>query len=587
MHSRKSYVEQFSLIKENSYIREEENLSCGVHCVALGVILSGSTSRKATSQLYVEYEGKIHEGEICFIQSSKNDAKILCRVDKIIPFSEFYEEGDAWSEARRQRSQIPSEISRKYYTLELELLGEIRGNHIVEVTSPPAPGDEVLPLEDKNELLAIMKSEEKDKATIEFGTFFGYKDIPLILDLDAIPMHLAVLGVTGSGKSYTVGYLLEQLSNINLVNLHTALPTMIIDANGDYLDFYEMFHVKNQRIGKYTDVWRFVFNKSPARFSKGVKTISINIDEFEPREVAELIITYYSGGVFNELQIAGLEQVLRKLREDNHSISSLLINDDNFKHILLTELNKAAKGEKEEKLIHETTLIAIVRAMNKFRADIIERYELINYSRLVTLSSEFIDHITDPKNPTLVLLDFSADGAPGISLQIKQLVISYLTKLLLKKFTDYKIEGKEKVLLLIIEEAQNYCPNLAVYPIGYSLARNNLAQIATQGRKFGLSLCLISQRPSFVDPVILSMVNTFIIHRVSAGDVSFIKTVTGGLPKIIEDKLTNLATGRAIVTGQMNRLGFPVIVDIPERKIKPTVGGISVSKILTSFGGLR
>ena len=144
------------------------------------------------------------------------------------------------------------------------------------------------------------------------------------------------------------------------------------------------------------------------------------------------------------------------------------------------------------------------------------------------------------------------------------------------------MKGTDRILLLIIEEAQNYCPNLETYPIGYSLARDNLAQIATQGRKFGLSLCLVSQRPSFVDQIVLSMVNTFIIHRISATDVPFVKRAAGGLPEVIEDKLTSLATGRAIVIGQMNKLGFPVLIEIPEeeRRIKPTIGKISVSKIL-------
>jgi DNA helicase HerA-like ATPase len=107
-----------------------------------------------------------------------------------------------------------------------------------------------------------------------------------------------------------------------------------------------------------------------------------------------------------------------------------------------------------------------------------------------------------------------------------------------------------------------------------------LAQIATQGRKFGLSLCLVSQRPSFVDPIVLSMVNTFIIHRISAEDIAFIRKISGGLPKVIENKLVNLTTGRAIVSGQMNKLGFPVVVDIPERKILPKMGKIDVSAIL-------
>jgi DNA helicase HerA-like ATPase len=542
----------------------------------IGVVLSGSTTKRISAQLYVDYEGKIREGELCFVRSLINESKFLCRVDEIIPYSEFFEEGDAWSEARRKKSAIPTEISRKYYTLNLEILGEVRGRRLIEVTLPPTPGSEVFHIGDKNEILAVMGFEDEEKIPIEFGTLFGYKDFPLYLDADAIPMHLAILGVTGSGKSYTVGYLLEQISNINTSKLKTALTTIVIDANGDYLDYHDTFH-KYQSVGNYSDVVRFVFKNSPAKFNKGVKIISMDLEVFEPREVAELIITYYTGGTLNELQVAGIENALRKLCEEKgYSVYSLLLNEKYFKSELMAELEKA----KEEKLIHDTTLSAIKRALFKFKSDVVEKYELITQKNLVTLGPEFIDSITSPKNPNLVLIDFSADGAPGVSPQLKQLVVSYITKLLLKMFTKYKIEGADRIMLLIIEESQNYCPNLQTFPIGYSLARENLAQIATQGRKFGLSLCLVSQRPSFVDPVVLSMVNTFIIHRISAEDAYFVKKVAGGLPKVIEDKLTSLATGRAIVTGQMNRLGFPILIDVPERKVKPTIGKISVSRIL-------
>jgi DNA helicase HerA-like ATPase len=543
----------------------------------IGIVLSGSTSRKAIVQLYAEYEGKIREGEFCFIHLSEYKAKLLCRINKIIPFSEFFEEGDAWSEARRKMAQIPTEVSRKYHTLELEILGEVKNGHVSEVTIPPIPGNEVFKIEDRKEILEIMKAGGEDKALIEFGRLFGYKDVPLFLDIDAIPMHLSILGVTGSGKSYTVGYLLEQLSEINIGGVGTALTAVVIDANGDYLDYYEAYYTKNQKIGNYVNLIRFVLNNSLVKLNRGVKVISMDLDVFEPREVAELIVTYYTGGSLNELQVAGLETALRRLHEEEgYPISSLFLDDRNFRIKLMGELDKA----RDEGLIHDQTLKAIKRALNKFKSDVVDKYELIAYRNLVTFSSDFIDSITNPKNPTLAIIDFSADGAPGAPIQLKQLIVAYVTKLLLKKFTDYKMKGIDRILLLIIEEAQNYCPNLETYPIGYSLARDNLAQIATQGRKFGLSLCLVSQRPSFVDQIVLSMVNTFIIHRISAGDVPFVKRVAGGLPEVIEDKLTSLATGRAIVTGQMNKLGFPALVDIPERKIKPTIGKISVSKIL-------
>jgi len=545
----------------------------------IGIVLSGSTSRKAIAQLYAEYEGKIREGEFCFIHLSEYKAKLLCRINKIIPFSEFFEEGDAWSEARRKMAQIPTEVSRKYYTLELEILGEVKNGHISEVTIPPIPGNEVFKIEDRKEILEIMKKGGEDKVLIEFGRLFGYKDVPLFLDIDAIPMHLSILGVTGSGKSFTVGYLLEKLSEINIGGVGTALTAVVIDANGDYLDYYEAYYTRNQKIGNYVNLIRFVLNNSLAKLNRGVKVISMDLDVFEPREVAELIVTYYTGGSLNELQVAGLEAILRRLHEEeSYPMSSLFLDDRNFRIKLMGELDRA----REEKLIHDQTIFAIRRALNKFKSDVVDKYELITYKNLVTFSSDFIESITNPKNPTLVIIDFSADGAPGAPLQLKQLIVTYVTKLLLKKFTDYKMKGTDRILLLIIEEAQNYCPNLETYPIGYSLARDNLAQIATQGRKFGLSLCLVSQRPSFVDQIVLSMVNTFIIHRISATDVPFVKRAAGGLPEVIEDKLTSLATGRAIVIGQMNKLGFPVLIEIPEeeRRIKPTIGKISVSKIL-------
>jgi hypothetical protein len=541
----------------------------------IGIILSKSTTTKALCQLYADFENTVFEGELCFVQYLNRGMKVLSRVDRIAPFSEFFEEGDVWSEARRKEAPIPSDLSRKYVTVELELLGEAKSGYLGEVTVPPSPGDKVYRIESEDEILKIVSPSSKDVYFIGFGRLFGYAHVPLPLDINAIPMHLSILGVTGSGKSYTTGYLLELLSDIKVGNHKTALPMMIIDANGDYLDFYESFHIEGKSVGNFSDVYRFVFNNSPAKLNKGVRVLSMDPDVFEPREVAELIVTYYSGGMLNELQVAGLELAFRRLQEEGgYEISSLLLRSYDR---LIAEL----EGARREKLIHDQTLGAIKRALDKFKSDAVDSYALFDYQNLATLNSKFIDEITNPKKPTLSIVDFSADGAPGVSPQLKQLVVSYITKIFLKKFTEYKINGVDRILLLIIEESQNYCPNLVTYPIGYSLARNNLAQIATQGRKFGLSLCLVSQRPSFVDPIVLSMVNTFIIHRISAEDIAFIRKISGGLPKVIENKLVNLATGRTIVSGQMNQLGFPVVVDIPERKVIPKMGKIDVSAILS------
>ena len=542
-------------------------------CKPRAVILSGSTSIRAIAQLYEEYEGLVSEGELYVIRCS-NGERILCRVERIIPYNEFFEKGDAWSEARRKRSPIPVDVSRRYVVAELELLGAIVKGSLSDVARPPEPGDEVYPV-DPDELEEICGLTGEEGRIIRFGSLYGYENMPLPLDIQGIPMHIAILGVTGSGKSYTMGYLIELLSKIKVKGEEKAIPMIVVDANGDYLDFF--YEYKKGSFRRYKRVYRFVFKNSPALLEPGFKATAISMDlsPFSPREVAELIVVYYSGGELNERQAYGIEMILRNLKEEGYEISELFIDDNLFKRTLISELRKAV----EKKEIHSQTGNAIERALRKFKDDM-DKYSLIRYKNQVTLGEKFIDELTKPGSASLALIDFSTEGAPGVSLQMKQLIISYLTKLLYNKFTDYKVQGEERVLLLAIEEVQNYCPNLTTYPIGYSLARNNIVNIATQGRKFGLSLCLISQRPTFIDPIALSMVNTFIIHRISAGDLHFVKRAAGSLPQSIEQRLVNLRTGYAVVMGQMNRLRFPVIVSVPKREIEPRVGKIDVLSCL-------
>jgi DNA helicase HerA-like ATPase len=163
----------------------------------------------------------------------------------------------------------------------------------------------------------------------------------------------------------------------------------------------------------------------------------------------------------------------------------------------------------------------------------------------------------------MIVIDFTAIGAPGYPIHVKQFIVYYIAYILFKRFVEYKQQEElQRSLLFVIEEDQNYCPNLAEYRIGYSLARDVLQQIATQGRKFGLCLCLVTQRPSYVDPVIISMCNTFFIHRIAPGDESFVRRVTGGLPESLEKKLTRLETGYVIIAGQAIKSGLPILAHI-------------------------
>lgn len=543
----------------------------------VGIILSGATTRIARCQLLRDAEYKVKEGMFLLIKTRYGPRKeILARVSNLASFNEFYEVGDIWSEARRVGQKIPEAIARRYVICELEILGYLPD--IREVNVPPAPGDDVYLLKESKDLFSSIKREGY---SIEFGTIYGYENTPIPLTIEALPMHVAILGVTGSGKSYTTGYLLEKLSSIKVNEYAIGVPGLIVDANGDYLDYYFLFH-KGGFETAYNWIHRFVFPYSyAAKNDQNSTNIRINLNLFSFRELAELIMDYYKTLTGSELAISLLEELFRSIYNKGYENFNLLFSDEErFNSAILDNLDKFKQS------YHHQTIAAAKRAIKIFKTDLEKSGVLVAREDESTINLDLIDTITE--NHELAILDFSVDGATGISIKMKQLIVAYLTILLYKRFVDYKMGrvptsdgyNDARYAVFIIEEAQYYCPNLATYPVGSSVAREYLSLIATQGRKFGLGLILVTQRPIFVDPIVMSMINTYFIHRISPEDLNYVKRVTGGLPESLARRLTSLETGVLVINGQMLPVQFPLLVKVPKRMIQPTVGRTLVSRYL-------
>ncbi len=541
----------------------------------VGVILSGASTRIAPCQLLEIAENKVREGMFLAIKTRDN-RKILCRVSNIKSYNEFYEIGDIWSEARRLGQKVPESIARRYVICELELLGYLP--NMLEVTIPPAPGDDVYLLEETKELFSSVK---KSGLSIDFGIIYGYENTTIPLSIEALPMHVAIIGVTGSGKSYTMGYLLEKLSSIRVRDRVIGIPGFVIDANGDYLDYYYAFHSGRFESG-YNWVYRFVFPNSRASITDSNATsIKIDLNLFDYRELAELIVDYYKTVSGLELVVSLLEELFRSINSKGYdNINYLFLDEDRFENVIIGGFNDVKES------YHHQTIAAAKRAVRIFRNDLSKVGILVSRPEDSSINFDLIDKVTEKHE--LAIIDFSVDGATGISIKMKQFIVAYLTILLYKRFVDYKMGkipmangyNEARYALFIIEEAQYYCPNLVTYPVGSSVAREYISLIATQGRKFGLSLILVTQRPIFVDPIVMSMINTYFIHRISPEDLNYVKKIVGGLPSSIANRLTSLETGVLVINGQMLPVQFPLLMRVPNRVIEPTVGKTIVSKYL-------
>jgi len=124
---------------------------------------------------------------------------------------------------------------------------------------------------------------------------------------------------------------------------------------------------------------------------------------------------------------------------------------------------------------------------------------------------------------------------------------------------------------IVIEEAHNFAPRSTDDHV--CLSRSILRKIAREGRKFGVGLCLVSQRPNKLDQDILSQCNTQIIMKMmNPSDQEYIRQSVESVTEDVVRDLPSLGRGEAIIVG--SAINFPVPVRIRERRTH--VGGQDV-----------
>jgi len=545
----------------------------------IGEILSGATITKAYCDLYAPYETKIRGGMFVIIDDDRTNKRLLARVADIAPEHSFYRKGDAWSGARRMQVKFPEEVATRYVSCELDILAEINQNELRTPRTSPFPGSKVIwPTSQELSRLFIPDHSE---ALANFAGLLDYSDVPIPLLIKNIPMHIGIFGVTGSGKSFTVGALIEALSNISYGDTKLRYPMIVIDSHGDYREYGEVgsnYGVKSELYGL------------PGSDRKKFMWLYIDLRELDVETLSEMIISFYSGVEMPAaIQVWALKLAIGELCRNKgwSKPDNRLFTDSNIYNELLQYIDELTKRPEKRKLtylkslptIHPQTADAVKRALDKF----CEATKAGKPDSLL-LSwrwEDFMDKLT--VEGKVAIIDLSPEGAPNIDITVKQLFVGYLTYVVFKKFSELKSLGKQRFLLLIIEECQNYCPNVALYAIGSPhFAKKYLSLVATQGRKFGASLALITQRPAFVDPAILSQCNTFFIHRIAPGDLSYVLTVTGGLAETLAKKLTVLERGQLIISGVMIPTFFPLIASVTEahRKAPHRAGTVNPAETL-------
>lgn len=372
---------------------------------------------------------------------------------------------------------------------------------IKPLRTPFESSTEVLLAEDQF-IKDIIELKDKD------GAFIGHlesKKIPVFLDLRSLlTKHVAVLAKSGAGKSYTVGVLLEEI-------IERRVPLVIIDPHGEYS---KIKYPNTQDAKKLA-----VFGIQPANYIKQIVEYGINSD------LKPLLLSN---------NLSGAELV--------HLLPAKLSNSQ------LTLLYSAIKDL--ETVNFETLLLELERAENNTKWNLIS---IIDYLRKLNLFSETPTNFNELVAPGRC----SIINLKGVPPEIQEIVVYKLAKDL---FEQRKL-GAIPPLFMVVEEAHNFCPERA---FGEAKSSKILRTIASEGRKFGLGLCVISQRPARVDKSVLSQITTQIILKVTnPNDLKALSNSIEGLTMESEEEIQNLPIGSALVTGVVD---IPLIVNVRPRK---------------------
>lgn len=415
--------------------------------------------------------------------------------------------------------QTIARIGGKDYYIKgkVKLLGDVNDNLRLPRT-PALPGTPIK-LADKE----ILDKVFKVKNPIRLGTLVNQRDIEVNVEGNPIlNRHLAILAMTGAGKSNTVAVLMDQLLSYNV-------PIFVFDMHGEYRDA----DFPNGSV----NVIQPKINPTYMNFSEIKRLVNIPNNAY----IQERHFRY----AFNKART--------QINEGTEHTYKFL---DAMYDILYVRSQEEGSDKQ------------IVDVMNKID-DAKDKYNnLFDNNKGNILTSIKMGHVN--------VLDLSQTDE-----SVSEVLVSHILRNALQRRKNFFHGGSDKTLdhsvFFIIEEAHILAPNKRD-----SQSKHWIQRVAREGRKFGLGLCLVSQSPKTVDHDALSQMNNMIILRlVEPEDQRHVQSASESLSKDLINQLPSLNVGEAIVLGLMSRV--PTLVKIDEFKGRRTGGDLDIIGDLASF----
>ncbi|MEP3226568.1 MAG: DUF87 domain-containing protein [Parasphingorhabdus sp.] len=443
-------------------------------------------------------------------------------------------------------------------TAEIDFLGEgdeerLTG-HIYNfrrgVTRYPVPGSVIYAVTTPD-LKQVYASD--GRANVEIGTVYPTDDIRGALYVDAmLGKHFALLGSTGTGKSTSAALILHKICDIAPEG-----HILMIDPHGEYSAAFKqngrLFDVNNLNL----PYWLMNF-----------------------REHCEVFVQ--STGDAKQMDCDILAKCLLAAKAKSQAAQGVAkLTVDSPVPYLLSDLTTIIQNEmgKLDKSTNTAPFMRLKTKIDEIKAD--PRYSFMFSGMLVgDTMADFLSKIfrlpSDGK--PISIIDVSA-----VPSEITPTVVAVLSRLVF----DFSIWAKnepQRPILLVCEEAHRYIPNDDVG--GESSVRDILSRIAKEGRKYGVSLGLITQRPSDLAEGVLSQCGTILSMRLNNDrDQAFVKAAMPEGARGFLDSIPALRNREIICCGEGVAIPIRVSLDTLVEERRPASEDPMFSELWRENGG--
>ncbi|WP_062132860.1 ATP-binding protein [Demequina aestuarii] len=350
---------------------------------------------------------------------------------------------------------------------------------------------------------------------IDIGASLGERETTARLDATRFNRHTFWCGQSGSGKTYALGVVLEQLL------LHTELPILILDPNSDYV-----------RLG---DVRAAPSSEDASRW----RDLDIRVLRSGHVTGDPLRVRYVDLSAASKAAVLQLDPIADS--EEYNVLLHMEIDGESFDGEATVRDLRASSDPVKRRL-----------------ANRMENLQVLEWDLWSLGTASAVDTVDE--RPRATVLDIGGFEHPA---EPKVAALAVLERLWARR-------EERRPVLIVIDEAHNVCPPSPLTAVERALTEQ-VIQIAAEGRKFGLWLFLSTQRPTKIHPNVLSQCDNLGLMRVNAPrDLAELAAVFGFAPEDAVRRAQTFAQGQALFAGGF--VSAPVFVQMRER-ITPEGGG--------------